>query len=85
MEEDEDAIMTAEKEENASLGALLEYKGRLDYCSSRGRPFVPNDAAIDVDGAPSPPNLMPRHCLRKGHVMRQNISSELRIFGRCGF
>lgn len=30
MEEDEDAIMTAEKEDNASLGALLEYKGEVE-------------------------------------------------------
>ena len=30
MEEDEDAIMTAEKEESASLGALLEYTGEVD-------------------------------------------------------
>ena len=55
MEEDEDAIMTAEKEENASLGALLEYKERRIYCSSGGGLLVTNDAAIDVDGAPSPP------------------------------
>lgn len=62
MEEDEEAIAMAEEGERMQdCKAQQETKKSQMYSTLQGRFSIIDDALIDVDAAPSPSNLMPRH------------------------